>query len=378
MSFQLKTFSSLLSKYTTWVDLYRYLISPEGGSLRIIERGHYAIVRYVKGKSDMNKEHVRHFRSVVWNTRTNRPLCVAPVKAEKNGDAPPADMPCQISEFIDGSMINIFADATQPKGYRIASRSTLDANTPFYTNTTFAEMFDAAVQKDRLSINLEPTMFLCTIVQHPENRVVVPVKKPHIWITHVGTVDADGNVTVHSDPAHWPAALRPHAPAQLTLADTKVMKDTFEQKGFVIQSSNSSQRWRRVNDEYEAVRKLRGAEAGSLERFLRLRKEGFVKQYLDYYKEDNQTFWNHEKLLRERTQQLHDFYVRVKKLKSVEFKAIPVGFRPHVYALHGKYIASLPTAKSIDKPTVIAYVNELNTTDQANLLRTSLFVDDAV
>ncbi len=189
-------------------------------------------------------------------------------------------------------------------------------------------------------------------------------------------IDADGGVTVFTDPATWAAKFQPHAPAQLTLAQVKALKDTYEQKGYVIQDRSSSRRWRRLHDEYEAVRALRGAEADSLLRFLRLRRDGNVKLYLSYYKEESQEFWEFEKTLRTRTQQLGDFYVRVKKLKEIGFKDIPFTFRQHVYALHGQYIASLPTPKSIDKVAVIEYVNGLDAESQGRLVRASLFLEE--
>lgn len=377
MSYTINTFASLIKSYPTWNELYKYLTSEEGGLLRIVERAGFAVVRYVKGKSDMSKEHVRQFRSVVWDMQKHHPVCVAPVKAEKSGEEPSASTDVLYSEFMDGSMINVYADSTQPKGYQIASRTQITANSSFYTKTTFADMFQQAVKQDRINLtDLAEGEFISCVLQHPENRVVVPVKKPHIWITQYGKIDAEGVVTVFTDPAAWPAKFQSHAPTQYTLAQIKTLKDTYEQKGYVMQERNGSRRWRRLHDEYEAVRALRGAESDALLRFLRLRSDGKVKVYLSYYKEESQEFWGYEKTLRERSQQLGDFYTRVKKLKEMELRVVPFEFRQHVYALHGQYLKSLPTPKSIDKPTIIEYVNQLPTEQQAKLVRASLLLND--
>lgn len=378
MSFQINMFASLIQTYPTWSELYRYLISPEGGSLRIVERAGYAIIRYVKGKSDMSREDIRQFRSVVWNLRTHRPVCVAPVKAQKRGEEPPAETDVSYSEFLDGSMIHVFSDDSQQKGYRIASRTQLDAESSFYTKTTFAEMFEQAVKKDRVQFSLSSNEFVNCVLQHPENRIVVPVSKPHLWITHYGKVDSEGNVTIFTNPSLWPAHLQQHAPQQYSFAQVKMLKDTFEQKGYVIQDKNSSRRWRMLHDEYEAVRMLRGAESNSVERFVRLRREGKVKIYLSYYKEENQSFWEFEKTLRQHTQDLGEFYARIKKTKEIGMKDIPFTFREHVYALHGQYLASLPTPKSIDKASVISYVNSLDNEKLVKFINASMFLDDHV
>jgi hypothetical protein len=67
----------------------------------------------------------------------------------------------------------------------------------------------------------------------------------------------------------------------------------------------------------------------------------------------------------------------VKKLKDMQLRVVPFEFRQHVYALHGQYLKSLPTPKSIDKPTIIEYVNVLNVEQQAKLVRASLLLNDA-
>ena len=57
--------------------LFTHLESPEGGSLKVVrskEHTHLAIIRYVKGVSDMKHTNTHYFRSVVWNTESNRPV----------------------------------------------------------------------------------------------------------------------------------------------------------------------------------------------------------------------------------------------------------------------------------------------------------------
>ena len=57
-------------------------------------------------------------------------------------------------------------------------------------------------------------------------------------------------------------------------------------------------------------------------------------------------------------------------------KDIPFTFREHVYALHGQYLASLPTPKSIDKAAVISYVNSLDNEKLVKFVNASMFLDD--
>ena len=78
--------------------------------------------------------------------------------------------------------------------------------------------------------------------------------------------------------------------------------------------------------------------------------------------------WAYEKLWRETTQELFDSYVQMNKLKQKTMKELPLPLRPHVYALHGKYLASLPTPTAITKTTVIEYVNGLALEDQLKMV----------
>ena len=88
--------------------------------------------------------------------------------------------------------------------------------------------------------------------------------------------------------------------------------------------------------------------------------------------------WALEKSLRERTQELYNAYTDMNKLKTKTMKQLPYCLRPHVYALHGQYLAKLPkdgsrapkdSVKPIMKDTVVAYVNDLSLEDQLVLLK---------
>jgi hypothetical protein len=106
--------------------------------------------------------------------------------------------------------------------------------------------------------------------------------------------------------------------------------------------------------------------------------EGTVKRYLEHFRDESNEMWAFEKLLRERTQELYTAYTDMNKLKTKTMKQLPYCLRPHVYALHGQYLAKLPkdgsrapkdSVKPIMKETVVAYVNALSLADQLVLLK---------
>ena len=66
----MSVFSSLSNTYPTWAGLSSFLSSEEGGYLRVDDYSTpeqpFALIRYVKGKSNFALPHVGAFRSVVW------------------------------------------------------------------------------------------------------------------------------------------------------------------------------------------------------------------------------------------------------------------------------------------------------------------------
>lgn len=386
MSFTLTTFSELCAAYPTWDSLKTYLTSDEGGKLRVIapDDSNLVLVRYTKGVSDFTKPHVGHFRSVVWNKTTNRPVSVAPVKAVN--DMPPTDVNLRISDFVDGTMIQAWnSDGVT----QIATRTSLNARANFYSKRSFAEMFEDALKntggsKAFLDSVLKPGQFSSFVLQHKEHKTVAPIAYNRVFCIYTGSVSEDGVVTFHADPAGWPERLRSYAPEVYqesgTVAQPRKMlaerqSQGYTWQGLVFQDLASCRRWRLRNPSYTVVRALRGSEADPVARFLRLRAASQTKQYLSYFREESNELWGYEQLLRQRTTDLYTAYTEMNKLKQKSMKELPYSLRPHVYALHGQYLASLPKAGEqgkhatpVLKQTVIEYVNKLAVEDQVKLM----------
>jgi hypothetical protein len=338
-----------------------------------------AVIRYTKGVSDFAAEHVPLFRSVVWNKETNLPVSVAPVKAEAS--MPPAGASVRVSDFVDGTMIQAWKDATGVVG--IATRTSLGAKGTFYSKRSFAELLDEALSTVGgtdafFGSNLEPGQFISLVLQHREHKIVAPVPYNRVFVTHFGSIDAAGCVTFLNDLAAWPkafAGLHPHVYAeQTTVEDAKALfrkyrQDNYAWQGLVFQSASSTKRWRMRNFAYLSARALRGMEADPMERFLRLRAASETKKYLALFRDESNAMWALEKLLRERTVGLYEAYCDMNKTKTKGMRDLAYCFRPHVYALHGKYLATLPNPVPVLKETVIAYVNDLPVDEQLKLLK---------
>ena len=138
----LNTFAEWSSKYTAWADLKAWLQTSEP-SVEILEFEGSPFVILKNGRDTVSagaeeaeatpasvSEAVQVCRSVVWNTATNSPCCVAPFAARRDQKTPMGE-PLRLEDFVEGVMVNVFrvAGATH-----VTTRSRLDADGTFYSD----------------------------------------------------------------------------------------------------------------------------------------------------------------------------------------------------------------------------------------------------
>ena len=394
MSFTTTVFSDLAAKHSSWDALRVFLLSPEGGKLRIVttEQDDLAIIRYTKGVSSFDKEHVPYFRSVVWSKSANAPVSVAPIKALPGN--PEAGVEVRATDFVDGTMFHAFRLAGGD--VRIATRTSLDARGTFYSSRSFADLLNDAFKvvggtKKFLESVLKEGGFASLVLQHPEHKTVASLAQPRVYVTYMGSRLGEEGLSMSALPSDWPERFALYAPQVyeecVEFADSKdafqmmrarSMTLGFAWQGMVFQELASGRRWRLRNSAYVAVRSLRGAEANPMERFLRLRSQGTMKKYLENFRDESNQMWAFEQTLRQRSQELYTAYNEMNKLKTKTMKQLPYCLRPHVYALHGLYLASLPKDGSrapadkvvpILKQRVVQYVNDLPLDEQLKLMQ---------
>jgi hypothetical protein len=340
-SYKIDCFKTLCSQYSTWSELHSFL---EKEHLQVkyeteAESSRYCIIHYnkkVDSSSELAKGWKRWFRSVVWDTETNRPVCVAPPKASEG--SPTED--CLAQEYLDGFMINTWKN--ESGSVSIATRSSIGATGTFHSKKTFATLFEEAKSK-LVDSSLSTETFTSYIVQHPENRFVTPISEPKAHIIHSGHVDADGTVTIVEN-IDLPKA---------------VADPTWKVQGTAYKDGKGN-RWRVRNPAYEMVKHLRGNDARPDVRFIRLRQQKLVDTYLYYYREEKDKFIEFENKVQRICQELYDLYVKVNIRKEAKLDTIEDIYKPHVYALHGYYMSTLkPVGFFIRMKEVVDYINKL-------------------
>ena len=366
-------FTNLISAYPTWAGLSAYLTSADGGSLRVDDHSTsmspFALIRYTKGHSNMTLAHVRAFRSVVWNTLENRPVSVTSFKSH-DGETLPDDQPIgtyEIEEFMDGVMIGMFWDKYNNM-WRIHTRSTLDAQCRYFSQTTtFSTMFSEAIgaHRETMEKSLNANTSYTWILQHPMNRIVVPVPIPRAFCVQAVTIANNNEVTVSA----VPAAAFPVSKVVLHSASWDLMRTTVVEwsrhfghsiQGMVAKSGFD--RYKIRTPAYNTTRRRRGNSARRDFLWLSEWRSGTLPAYISLFPEERSMANMTIARWKQATNEVYQWYVSVFKARNTHKQQIPPKYRPLVYGIHTLYMNTLkPAGKSVDWRTCLSFMNERDT-----------------
>jgi hypothetical protein len=394
-------FKHLIEKYPTWEELQAYLESNDGGLFRVIEKNTtnpFCIIRYEKGTTKMDLPHSKWFRSVVWNTQTNRPVCVSPPKATTEEfpyktlkECSNGGMVCQ--ELLDGFMINTFK-VVGDETMHITSRSKLDATGKFYSEKSFRQLFQEAYMntddiseeafKDKSSDLQTPdstkgevATFYSFLVQHIGHRIVKKNESNRVYTIHRGVVYEDGRVVIEDSPCggieNINFELNTKIGSYASVVANGVVEDTSEVQRWVkkyltdkdwqfqglVFKDREGNRWRYRSEKYSTVKTLRGNSSTIKERFVHLYTQNLVHKYLEYYNEDLIPMTVHMMYMSGITKMLYDNYVDLHITKVKKADEIDKVFLPHLYSIHGLFLSTLrPAGKKVNINEITLYLHK--------------------
>ena len=111
---------------------------------------------------------------------------------------------------------------------------------------------------------------------------------------------------------------------------------------------------------YEKVKHLKGNSPKLQYRYYQLRQQGVVKDFLKYYPEYKEEFFNFRNELHIWTNQLYQNYINCFIKKQKPLAGFPYNFKTHMYKIHEIYLFDLKSdQKYVNKTVVIDYVNNL-------------------
>lgn len=352
----------------------------------------YSVIRYDKNFLACDLVHTYGLcRSVILNNK-NKVVGFAPPKSISSEkfikEYSEKTEGVVAEEFVEGTMINVFWDHSigLTGGWEISTRNTVGATSSFYKSSsnkqkTFREMFLEAAQETGLILQLlNPNYCYSFVVQHPENRIVIPIKKPKLYLVGVYSIinnsnDFNGNNDIIIQVFDHQIFKTCFKETNITIQFPEVysfnsyseliekygsMNTSYDIMGVVLHNKLTGERTKIRNPVYEQVRALRGNQPKLQFQYLSLRNEGKVKDFLKFYPENKKEFSTFRDQVHLFTDTLYTNYrsCYVKKEKPlIEFSD---QYRTHMYNLHQKYMTELREQKLfITGAMVQKYVNEM-------------------
>lgn len=287
-------------------------------------------------------------------------------------------------EFVEGTMINVFWDPSigVTGGWEIATRNTPGATSTFFKGAkgkkgkSFRDMFLEAAENCNLVLNmLNPIYCYSFVLQHPENRIVVPFKKAQLYLTGVYTIQHDdSNIYVES---FNPQIMKDYFPSNVTIQFPEIykfdnysdliekyasMNTSYNLVGVMLHNRITGERAKIRNPVYEQVRSLRGNQPKLQYQYLSLRKEGKVGEFLKFYPENKKEFSGFRDQVHLFTDTLFGNYKSCYIKKDKPLKEYPDQYRTHMFNIHQIYLSDLREKNQFITSSIVQkYVNDMET-----------------
>ena len=290
-------------------------------------------------------------------------------------------------EFVEGTMINMFYSKTEVgEAWEIATKSTVGGNVVFYSpknpkdtveirdKDTFRNMFFETCTKIGFKYEELPKEFMYSFVlQHPKNRIVLPITDAKIYIIGVYSINNDTLDVTSLSTAGFVEKYGAGVilkPKQLFADNYTVdgfkkeyasMNSSYNMMGVVFCNMETGERMKVRNPTYEMVKNLKGVDQKLQLQYLTLRHGGRVADYLKSYPEYKGDFAVYRNQLHGFTRSLHENYLDCFVFKKRKFIEFPQQYKKFMSGLHKKYLEELREIKgSVTFNYVVEFVNTQN------------------
>ena len=349
------------------------------------------LVSYNKSKTNIkeNVDTVGLHRSLIF--LNNRLVCFSPPKSlsfehfrYKHHNIDTNEL--LIEEFVEGTMINTFYNNIS-KSWEIATKNNIGATNIFYKGSmySFSDLFYNTCECLGLYLEtaLNKNYSYSFVMKHPYNPLVQYVTHPQLYLIEVYEIEhvSESNIQIHVRDRNkiaeqlsinWdikiPRQFNFKSYEDMIFPKLLIYEDPYYIRkcismGYIIKNKITNERTKLRNEEYQYLHRLRGNQYDFFYQYLLLRKSGQVKDFLNYFPENNELLNYYRDTFHNFTLSIYSFYCLVHIEKRMAFHEIPGVYKNYVYKLHGLYISKKnddPSFK-ITKKYVIDYVNKLPT-----------------
>jgi hypothetical protein len=284
----------------------------------------------------------------------------------------------EMSEFCEGTMISLFWDPHR-NDWELATKGNIGARCKFFQEypKTFRRLFlEILTEKDIELEQFEKSYIYSFVIQHPDNRIVVPFEKMDMKLIQMYQIDESNNIIGLKNIADIQKKIKENninieTPQllnkilDLTNHSLKDMNELFNNLnlswkivGGMFINTESGIRTKLRNPSYEYVKRLKGNNPKIQFQYYSLRQNNKVKEYLKYYPEKKIEFAKLRIQLHKWTNALYKNYISCYIKKEAPLRNFPHEFKNHMFQIHQKFIEELrPNGSYVSKSVVVNYVN---------------------
>jgi len=282
---------------------------------------------------------------------------------------------CYIEEFVEGTMINIFFN-TVIDDWDLTTRSNIGAKCIFNLSTkkTFRYMVLSAMNEMNIEFSdFDKNFCYSFVLQHPENKMVIPVKEPKLVLVDIFKCDkfkvfpisrkmfhTQTHLFIKNEniikPIYYPRIM----PDSLSGVLESMIKDKdYTVMGYYVHHENY-ERTKIRNPNYEHVRHLKGNSPKIQYQYYNLRQLNKVREFLKFFPELKEEFSVLRRDLHKYTTNLYRNYCDCYIYKTKPLKEYPYEYKTHMFHLHNIYLNELKNEKKHVNFTVVKnYVNSM-------------------
>lgn len=298
-------------------------------------------------KPSMDKQYDIFQRGIILEKETNKPIFVS-FRDREEFDETKSELSnygldwssCQIEESVEGTQIKLFYYQGE---WRVATSHCIDAHRANWNGNNFYELFLEAAECEKFNFkSMDPKYCHLLVMQHPKNVLVTEFKVPKL--IHILSRDMSQNdmPEVKLDIGlSKPAIVLNFKSMEELLKDVNENK-TIDKEGYIVRDLKSEKRIKIMSKVYKEASELRMNNTSNniAYHYLQLKAQNKVEDYLKYYEKNRPIFEAIEMKLEDMISEIYQQYLRKYKFKVLKMNDVPYQFRPIIYELHGKYLAT--------------------------------------
>ena len=268
-------------------------------------------------------------RGSVINTDTNKLVCIPPVKAKEINQIEFNEYSNneEIQELIDGTMINLFFYDNK---WIISTRSSIGGYNK-WNNKSFNNMFKECQEIDYDNLNKDYCYSF--VMKHIDIRNISVVSENKLFLVEVYNLKNLVRLPVNEYPKNIESI---NNVLSCDIDNIGNLNNNFNIKGFTIKNKNK--RYKLINPIFKKVEDLKVNLSGDLICYIELRKNGNLKEYLNFFPEKKNIFNDYREKIHILSNDLYNNYKNVFVYKKQEKKEIPYHLNPFVYEIHSNYL----------------------------------------